>query len=86
MEKKLMTKKEEIKQMIERLIEEMQEEDIGISLFTTHYQDHGELNFFTAPDRERVGAILKKLSEDSKRHKKILEKIINHLERKCHAA
>jgi len=75
-------KKEKINQLIETLLEEMQEEDIGISLFTTHYQDEEELKFFKPPDRDRVGKILKKLSDDSKAHKKILGKIIAYLEQK----
>ena len=72
-------KKEEIKELIEKLLTEIEEEDIGISLFSTFYQNHEELKFFKDGDRDRILQILKKLSDDSKRHKGILEKIITHL-------
>ncbi|HLD50002.1 MAG TPA: hypothetical protein VJC08_02260 [bacterium] len=72
-------KKEEIKEIMDKLLREIEEEDIGISLFSTFYQNQDELHFFKAEDRERVSKILKKLSDDSKHHKGILEKIINAL-------
>jgi len=76
--------KKEMKQMIERLLEEMEEEDIGIGLLDLHCQDSGQLKFFSEPDSGHVKKILKKLSDDSKRHKKILERIITHLGKKYH--
>ena len=72
----------EVKKLIEKLLDCMQEEDIGLSLFTTHYQDKNELSFFREEDQVRVGRILKRLCEDSKRHKKVLGKIIVQLEKK----
>ncbi len=75
-------KKEEIKKIIEKLLSEIQEEDIGISLFSTFYQNKEDLNFFKEEDRSCVLKILKRLSEDSQRHKTILEKIIGNLESK----
>ncbi|MBI3317082.1 MAG: hypothetical protein HYZ85_03655 [Candidatus Omnitrophica bacterium] len=71
--------KSEITAIIEKLLEEIEEEDIGISLLTTHFQNQEELDFFQKEDKERVIHILEKLAEDSKRHKNILEKIISHL-------
>ncbi len=73
-------RKAEIRNIIERLIHEIEEEDIGISLFTTFYQDESELDFFSDEDKKRVRVILRKLSEDSAHHKKALEKIILRLE------
>lgn len=78
-------KKKEIKEIIESLLHEIEEEDIGISLFSTLYQNSSELDFFVEPDRERVLKTLKKLSDDSKQHKVILEKIITELGMKLHA-
>lgn len=75
-------KKEEIRGLVDRLLEEIEEEDIGISLFTTFYQNKEELAFFKEDDRDHVLEILKKLSDDSRRHKNILEKIIFRLEKK----
>ncbi|MBI3312825.1 MAG: hypothetical protein HYZ83_01130 [Candidatus Omnitrophica bacterium] len=78
-------KKEEIKTIIKKLLQEIEEEDIGISLFSTFYQNEEELSFFKEADREHVLKILKKLADDSKRHKTILEHIIRNLEDKAHA-
>lgn len=80
----MVMKKEKIKDLISKLLSEIEEEDIGISLFSTFYQNDIELSFFTNPDRERVLKILKKLSDDSKRHKIILGKVIVELEKKIH--
>jgi hypothetical protein len=73
--------KERTKEIIDRLLREIEEEDIGISLFSTFYQNQVDLCFFKPDDRERVSHILKKLSDDSSRHKKELEEIIVHLGR-----
>ena len=75
-------RKKQVKEIIEKLLKEIEEEDIGISLFSTFYPMERELSFFSEADRERVLKILKKLSEDSRNHKKILEKIIANLEHK----
>ncbi|MBI3307077.1 MAG: hypothetical protein HYZ84_04660 [Candidatus Omnitrophica bacterium] len=77
-------KKKKIKEVMDKLLAEIEEEDIGISLFSTFYQNQADLCFFKAEDQERVLKILKKLSDDSKRHKEILEKIINVLGEKLY--
>jgi dsDNA-binding SOS-regulon protein len=74
--------KEKIREMIGKLLGEIEEEEVGISLLNTHYQNQEELAFFTPEDRERVMVILKKLSDDSHRHKKLLEKIVTQLGKK----
>jgi 1,4-dihydroxy-2-naphthoyl-CoA synthase len=71
-----------IKEMIQKLLSEIEEEDIGISLLTTHYRDNAELAFFSEPDRGRVMEILHRLSEDSQRHKLLLGEVINCLTEK----
>ena len=73
-----------MREIIDRLLGEIEEEDIGISLFTTFFQNEEELRFFKEGDRGRVLKILEKLSEDSKRHKGILGKIIGELGKKIH--
>jgi len=65
-----------VEQMTEELLHEIEEEDIGISLFSTFYQDRKELCFFKLEDQEKILKILRKLSEDSTHHKKILERIL----------
>ena len=77
-------KKEELKEIIDKLLREIEEEDIGISLFSTFYQNEKDLHFFKEEDRGRVVKILRKVSEDSKRHKNILTKLIGLLEKKTH--
>ena len=68
--------KEKLRGIIKRLIGEIEEEDIGISLLQTYHMDHEDLGFFSDPDRERVIKILKKLADDSKEHKEILGQLI----------
>ena len=74
--------KKEIKVFILRLVSEIEEEDIGISLFSTFYQNKDELSFFDSSHRDRVLKVLKTVSEDSVRHKKIIETIITEMEKK----
>jgi hypothetical protein len=80
----MVMKQEQIKTIIGKLLADIEEEDIGISLFSTFYQNQEELHFFKEQDREQVLTILKKLSDDSKRHKSILAKVIHHLELKSY--
>lgn len=84
--KKLKLSGERIREIIEKLLGEIEEEDIGISLLTTHYSNQGELKFFKEDDRRRVMEVLEQLAEDSKRHKKILNTIVGHLEKKIERA
>ena len=77
-------RKEEIAEIMDKLLREIEEEDIGISLLSTFYQSDEELRFFKEEDRERVLKILKRLSDDSKRHKVMLEKIIDALGKRLH--
>lgn len=75
-------KRKEVRKIVESLLSEMEEEDIGISLCTLFYQNEAELAFFSERDRERVLEILKILSEDSRKHKDMLQKIILELEKR----
>ncbi len=77
-------KKPEIRAIIDQLLQEIEEEDVGISLFTSFYQNKEELHFFKEDDRSRVLKILQKLSDDSRQHKNILERIIGELGRRLH--
>jgi len=70
---------EKIKEIIGRLLNEIEEEDIGISLFLSCYQDKDELEFFKDQDRETIRKILKRAAEDSQRHKEMIVKIISKL-------
>lgn len=71
-----MMKTQDVDAIIARLLDEMEEEDVGISLFTTVYQIDDDLKFFSAADRKRIKGILNRLSDDSHRHKKMLEAIV----------
>lgn len=70
-------KMEQIKKV---LLQEVEEEDIGISLLLNFYQNEDELCFFSPTDRMRIKKILRTLSEDSYRHKEILMRILESLE------
>ncbi len=76
--------KERAGQIIRKLLEEMEEEDVGMSLLTTFSRERSELSFFNVRDEERVLQILEKLSDDSRRHKNILKQIVTCLERRYH--
>lgn len=76
--------KPEREEIIRTLLASLEEEDIGISLIDTYSANAEELAFFKEYDRERVLKILNKLSEDSKRHKEILKKLIEGLGEERH--
>lgn len=80
--KKPRLSEERIREIIEKLLGEIEEEDIGISLLTTHYSSQAELKFFKEDDRRRVTEILEQLAEDSRRHKKVLKSIVGHMEKR----
>lgn len=69
--------RKDIIEIMDKLLTEIEEEDIGISLLATFCQNESELSFFKVDDCERVLKILRRLSDDSKRHKEMLEKIIS---------
>lgn len=79
-------KRVERRRIIEKLLDEMEEEDIGISLFSSQYLDAVDLKFFNEKDRAAVVFILKCLTEDSKRHRVMLEHIIEELGRHSHGS
>ena len=77
-------RRERAKALIDKLLREIEEEDVGIGLFSIFSQNPEDLKFFKDNDRDRLLQIIKILSEDSKRHKIILEKIISNLGQKHH--
>lgn len=77
--------KGKLQEIIRKLLREVEEEDIGISLLSAHYQSSEELTFFSKESQESVLKILSKLCEDSKRHKGILISIVESLQRRLHA-
>ncbi len=72
-------KKNLIKEIINKLLKEIEEEDVGIGLFSIFSESQEDLEFFKENDRERMLRMLQILSEDSRRHKTILDKIITNL-------
>ena len=77
-------RKERAKELIDKLLREIEEEDVGIGLFSIFSQNPEDLKFFKDNDRDRLLQIIKILSEDSKRHKGILGKVIKNLGQKHH--
>ncbi|MDP3920601.1 MAG: hypothetical protein Q8R76_07340 [Candidatus Omnitrophota bacterium] len=69
----------EKKAMIGKLLVDMEEEDVAISLFDIFMKNTDELEYFPEEERSRVVKILKRLSDDSKRHKEMLWEIIDRL-------
>lgn len=75
-------KPEQIRELINSVLQDAEEEEIGISLLSRHYQNQDELSFFSEIDRKTVFQILEKLSKDSERHKKMLEELVDFLGKK----
>ncbi len=72
-------KPEQIRYLIKQILQDVEEEDIGISLLSRQYQNYSEISFFNETDRQTVFQILEKLSQDSERHKKMLLELVNFL-------
>ena len=68
---------DQINQLIEKILADVEEEDIGISLLSRHYQNQEELAFFNEADRDTVFRVLEKISQDSQRHKKLLYELVD---------
>lgn len=71
--------KKRIRALIKVLLSEVEEEDVGIGLFSIFAASAEDLSFFRQDDKERVLDILKILSDDSRRHKEMLDRIVNAL-------
>lgn len=69
----------QIRALIEKLLSEVEEEDIGISLLSRQYQNELEMAFFNLEDQQKISQILKKLSQDSERHKQMLQELVGFL-------
>jgi len=72
-------KPEQIRELINSVLQDAEEEEIGISLLSRHYQNQSELAFFNEIDRKAVFQILEKLSKDSQRHKQMLDELVDYL-------
>ena len=69
----------QIRALIEKLLSEVEEEDIGISLLSRQYQNKLEMSFFNSEDQKKIVQILAKLSQDSERHKQMLQDLVDFL-------
>lgn len=70
---------DQLRDLINRILTDVEEEDIGISLLSRHYQNQHELSFFNEEDRKIVFQILEKLSKDSEHHKNMLQELVEFL-------
>jgi HD-GYP domain-containing protein (c-di-GMP phosphodiesterase class II) len=76
--------KGKIRLLINRVLSDVEEEDIGISLLSRQYQNQHELAFFNAEDQDKILKILEKLSKDSERHKQMLQELVEFLGEQLH--
>lgn len=74
----------QIRLLINRVLADVEEEDIGISLLSRQYQNQHELSLFSAEDQDKVLKILERLSQDSERHKQMLQDLVDFLGEKLH--
>ena len=64
------------KHLKDKLAKLLQEEEVDLYVLTMHYQNDGDLNYFSEPDRQRVKDIFDILIEDTQRHAELLKKIV----------
>ncbi len=76
--------KGKIRLLINRVLSDVEEEDIGISLLSRQYQNQHELAFFSAEDQDKILKVLEKLSKDSERHKQMLQELVEFLGEQLH--
>lgn len=76
--------KGKIRLLINRVLSDVEEEDIGISLLSRQYQNQHELSLFSAEDQDKILKILEKLSKDSERHKQMLQELVEFLGEQLH--
>lgn len=73
--------KVDLKQVVEKLLAQAENEEIGVNLLTTFYQRDEELAFFPPEEHRKVVRILKTLASDSKKHRRHLKHMIIRLSR-----
>lgn len=61
---------------LKKIAHSLQEEEIDIYLLVLYSMSADDMNFFEEKDRERVAAIFKILTEDTKRHAELLKLIV----------
>ncbi len=76
----------QIRILIQKILAEVEEEDVGISLLSRQYQNEEELNFFSKEDQEKICLTLERLAQDSERHKKMLQKLVDFLGEQLHGS
>lgn len=69
----------QIRLLINKILADVEEEDIGISLLSRQYRSSQELSLFSAEDQEQILRILERLSKDSERHKQMLQELVEFL-------
>ena len=74
----------QVRLLINRVLADVEEEDIGISLLSRQYQNQHELSLFSAEDQDKIRRILEKLSKDSERHKQMLQDLVEILGEQLH--
>lgn len=66
----------------EKILASLDEEEVDLYVLTMYYQDHEDLNFFGAADQKRVKEIFGVLIQNTKKHRDILERILD-FEKEC---
>lgn len=74
----------QIRLLINKILADVEEEDIGISLLSRQYQNSQELSLFSVEDQDKILRILERLSKDSERHKQMLQELVEFLGEKLH--
>ena len=73
--------KRELEKTLYELVKAEQEEDTGIYLLLMHYDHAAEELSFAPEEKKKILSLLKRLIEDTRRHQKLLQEMIEKLER-----
>ena len=69
-------------ELLQKLENCLQDEEVDIYVLTMHLLNHDDMNYFREKDRERIERIFGTLIQDTKRHSRSLQKILETLKRK----
>ena len=64
------------KEFKSKIVRSLQEEELDLYVLSMHYQNDGDLNYFSEPDRRRIKNILDILIRDTQEHAEILKRIV----------
>ncbi|ARM30848.1 hypothetical protein [Prosthecochloris sp. HL-130-GSB] len=65
------------KELLKRLKEDIRTEEVAVSLYTRHLKDTLHLAGISDEQRQRMTALLDRLTEDSKTHERVMKELLS---------